>query len=67
MGLVSLKNNVTFGIHNLCEICPVDCVAPLVEEVLDSVLADMSESSLKETLFEVLVLSPVFKAVKSTL
>jgi len=65
--LVSLKNNVTFGIHNLSEICPVDCVAPLVEEVLDSVLADMSESSLKETLFEVLVLSPVFKAVQGTL
>jgi hypothetical protein len=34
-------------------------VAPLVEEVLDSVLADMAKSSLKEALFEVFVLSPV--------
>ena len=67
LSLVSLEYDVALSVDKLRQVYPIDCVSPLVEEVFDSVLADMSKSSLEESFLEVLVLCSILEAVKGTL
>jgi hypothetical protein len=67
LSLVSLKDNVTFGIDKLGEINSFYIMPPFEEEMLKSILGSVHESSLQESFFKVFVLTSVFQGVKSTL
>lgn len=67
LSLVSLEDDVTFRVDDVSESNSINIMSPLVEEVLDSVLSDMFETSLKEPLFEIFVLTSILEGVQSTL
>ena len=65
--MISFQNNVALGVDQVGQLEPLNIVPPLVEEVLDSVLCDVHQGSLEESLFEILVLTSILKRIERAL